>query len=299
MSGRQFRHHEPRIPEDNVRRGGSLIVAIIMAVIGAISYYSSRSTNEVTGEVQHVSLTTDQEVALGLQAFPEMAQQFGGEIDHPVVSNYVEEVGQRLVRSSDAQKGDYKYDFHVLADPETINAFALPGGQVSITLGLLRRLRNESELAGVLGHEIGHVVGRHGAEQLSKQQFAQTLVGAATIAAYDPDRPGSSAQNAAIAAAIGQLVTMRFGRQDELEADALGVQLMSQSGYDPRGMSELLQILAQSGEGGGRPPEFFSTHPNPENRLARVQEMIRTSGGSGGEMGEDRFQQNVLRFLRQ
>ena len=281
-----------------MRRGGSLIVALIMAVIGAISYFSSRSTNEVTGEVQYVSLSADQEVALGLQAFPEMAQQFGGELDHPVIGNYVEEVGQRLVRSSDAQKGPYQYDFHVLADPQTINAFALPGGQVSITLGLLRRLRSEAELAGVLGHEIGHVVGRHGAEQLSKQQFAQTLVGAAVIAAYDPNRPGSSAQNAAIAAAIGQLVTMRFGRQDELESDALGVQMMSQSGYDPRGMTALLQILSQSDEG-GRPPEFFSTHPNPENRIARVEEMIRANGGAGGEQGADRFQQNVLRFLRQ
>ncbi len=281
-----------------MRRGGSLIVAIIVAVIGAISYYSSRSTNEVTGEVQHISLSADQEVALGLQAFPEMAQQFGGEIDHPVISNYVEEVGQRLVRSSDAQKGPYQYDFHVLADPQTINAFALPGGQVSITLGLLRRLRNEAELAGVLGHEIGHVVGRHGAEQLSKQQFTQTLVGAAVIAAYDPNRPGSSAQSAAIAAAVGQLVTMRFGRQDELESDALCVQMLSQAGYDPRGMGQLLQILAESDEG-GRPPEFFSTHPNPENRMARVDEMIRANGGAGGEVGADRFQQNVLRFLRQ
>lgn len=281
-----------------MRRGGSLVVAIIMAVIGAITYFSSRSTNEVTGEVQHVSIAPDQEVALGLQAFPEMAQEFGGEIDQPVINNYVEQVGQRIVAGSDAAKGPYKYDFHVLADPQTVNAFALPGGQVSITVGLLRRLHNEAELAGVLGHEIGHVVARHGAEQLSKQQFAQTLVGAATIASYDPNRPSSTAQNAAIAAAIGQLVTMRFGRQDELEADALGVRLMKEANYDTRGMHDLLVIL-ESLDQGGRPPEFFSTHPNPENRLARVDELISQSGGAGGgDVGADRFQANVLRFMK-
>ena len=282
--------------EATVRRGSSLIVAIIVAIIGAITYFSSKSTNEVTGEVQHVNIAPEQEVALGLQAFPEMAQQFGGEIDQAVINNYVESVGQRIVQQSDAKDSPYKYDFHVLADPQTINAFALPGGQVSITLGLLGRLHNEAELAGVLGHEVGHVVGRHGAEQLAKSQLSQTLVGAATIAAYDPDHPNRSASNAAVAAAIGQLVSMRFGRQDELEADALGVRLMKEAGYDPRGMHDLLVTLEKLNQGGNA-PEFFSTHPNPENRLARVDDLIKTNGGTGGDVGDDRFQQNVLRFI--
>lgn len=280
-----------------MRRGGSLIAAIIMAIIGAITYFSSSSKNEVTGDVQHISIAPDQEVALGLQAFPEMAQQFGGEITQPVVDDYVEQVGQRIVRQSDAAQGPYKYDFHVLSDPETINAFALPGGQVSITVGLLKRLHNEAELAGVLGHEIGHVVGRHGAEQLSKQRFAQTLVGAATIASYNPDRPSSTAQNAAIAAAISQLVSLRFSRNDELEADALGVRLMGEAGYDTRGMHDLLVILEQQSQG-GRTPEFFSTHPDPGNRLARVNELIAQNPGKGTDVGADRFQQNVLRYMR-
>ncbi|HVD05487.1 MAG TPA: M48 family metallopeptidase [Gemmatimonadaceae bacterium] len=279
-----------------MRRGSSLIVAIIVAIIGAITYFSSKSTNEVTGEVQHVNIAPDQEVALGLQAFPEMAQQFGGEIDQAVINNYVESVGQRVVQQSDAKDTPYKYDFHVLADPQTINAFALPGGQVSITLGLLGRLHNEAELAGVLGHEVGHVVARHGAEQLAKSQLSQTLVGAATIAAYDPDNPNRSASNAAVAAAIGQLVSMRFGRQDELEADALGVRLMKEAGYDTRGMHDLLVTLEKLNQGGNA-PEFFSTHPNPENRLARVDDLIKTNGGTGGDVGDDRFQQNVLRFI--
>ena len=281
-----------------MRGGPRLLIAIVIAIFGAVTYFSSRSTNEVTGEVQHVSITPDQEIALGLQAAPEMFQEFGGEIDpsHPV-SKYVEEVGQRVVARSAAHGTPYKYDFHVLADPQTINAFALPGGQVSITVGLLRQLRNEAELAGVLGHEVGHVVARHGAEQLSKQQFAQTLVGAAGVAAYDPNDPRSSAQRAAMAAAVAQLVNMRFGRQDELEADALGVKEMKEAGYDPEGMAELMKILESAG-GGSRQPEFFSTHPNPENRLARIQAEIQQVGGQGGDVGADRFQTNVLRYMQ-
>ena len=283
-----------------MRGGIRFIIAIVVALFGAVTYFSSKSTNEVTGEVQHISITPEQEIALGLQAEPDMAQQFGGEVDpnHPV-SRYVEEIGQRVVRQSAAGKGPYKYDFHLLADPETINAFALPGGQVSITVGLLKRLTNEAELAGVLGHEVGHVVGRHSAEQLSKQRFAQTLVGAVGVASFDPNNPRSTVQNAAIAQAVSQMVNMKFGREDELEADALGVKLMKQGGYDPRGMAELMQVLAQAG-GGGRTPEFFSTHPNPENRLARINEMIQQQGGAtGGDVGEARFRENVLQYIKQ
>ncbi|MDB4906714.1 MAG: family peptidase [Gemmatimonadetes bacterium] len=277
--------------------GGRLMMAIIVAIGGLLTYFSQRSTNTVTGEVQHVAMSVDQEQALGLQAYPEMAAQYGGEIDHPQISAYVTSVGNRVVAQSDAAKGPYQYHFHVLADPQTINAFALPGGEVSITLGLLRNLKDESELAGVLGHEVGHVIARHGAEQLSKQQLTQSLSGAAAIATYDPNNPGS-ARNAAIAAAIGQLVSMRFGRQDELEADALGVRLMSEASYDPNGMADLMKILA-SQSGGSRQPEFFSTHPNPDNRLAQITAEIQQTGAKGSDRGADRFQAGVLRYLRQ
>ena len=128
-------------------------------------------------------------------------------------------------------------------------------------------------MPGVLGHEIGHVVARHGAEHIAKQQLTQGLTGAAVLATYDPNDP-SSRGSAAVAAMIGQLVSMRFGRQDELEADGLGVRFTSEAGYDPRAMVELMKILDQSSKG-GRPPEFFSTHPNPENRIERIQAAIK------------------------
>lgn len=257
-----------------------LLVALVVAVISILGYYGSSVLNPTTGEKQHVgSITPEQEIALGLQAAPEMEQQFGGEDPDANAQAKVDEVGQRLVSRSAAGQTPYKFDFHLLNDPETINAFALPGGQVFITDGLLRRLKTEGQLAGVLGHEIGHVVARHGAEQIAKQQLTQGLTGAAVLATYDPNDP-SSRNSAAVAAMIGQLVTMRFGRQDELEADHLGVRLASESGYDPRAMIQLMQILEESSKG-NQPPEFFSTHPNPQNRIQRIEEAIKEQYPNG------------------
>ena len=253
---------------------GRLLIALVVAAISILGYYGSSVFNPITEEKQHVAgITPEQEVALGLQAAPEMEQQFGGLDPDPQLQARVDSVGERLVSRSIAGQSPYRFEFHVLNDPETINAFALPGGQVFITEGLLRRLTTNGQLAGVLGHEIGHVVARHGAEHIAKEQLTQGLTGAAVLATYDPSDP-SSRNSAAVAAMIGQLVTMRFGRQDELESDQLGVRLGSESGYDPRSMIKLMQILEESSQG-NRPPEFFSTHPNPENRIQRIQEAIQ------------------------
>src|SRR5512132_616709 len=218
-----------------------VLLAVAIAVIGGIYYYCNQQVNPVTGEKQHVSLTPQQEVALGLQTAPAMAEQFGGLHPDPTVQSTAEQIGESIVARSAARGSGYQYDFHVLRDDETINAFALPGGQVFITAALLRRLQNEAQLAGVLGHEIGHVVGRHSAEQLAKSQLTGALVGAAGVAASSENSDGRQA--AAIAAAVGQLVNMRFGRKDELEADHFGVRFMSEAGYDPRALEEVMRIL--------------------------------------------------------
>lgn len=249
-----------------------LIVGILIAIGSLISYFSLKQENPVTGESQRIKITTEQEVALGLQAAPEMAQQFGGEIDDEKVRAGVESLGEQIVKNSDAAKSDYQFDFHVLADPNTINAFALPGGQIFITVGLLKLLQTQGQLAGVLSHEIGHVIARHSAEQIAKQELTQGLTGAAVIASYDPDNP-SSMRTAAVAALIGNLVNMKFGREDELEADKWGVKLMAEAGYDPHAMIGVMEILRDNA-GGGRQPEFFSTHPNPENRIQKIQQVI-------------------------
>jgi predicted Zn-dependent protease len=144
---------------------------------------------------------------------------------------------------------------------------------VFITRALFDRLPEEGELAGVLGHEIGHVVARHSAEHIAKAQLTEGLTGAVVIAAYDPDNP-SSARTAQMAVVIGQLVNMKFGREDELESDFLGVCFLNDAGYDPRDLVDVMQVLAESRQG-AEPPEFSSTHPNPENRIQRIQEAIQ------------------------
>ena len=261
-----------------------LVIALIVAAISLFAYFGKSETNPITQEKQHVAgITAEQEVALGLQAAPQMVQQFGGLDPSPEAQALVDRVGERLVSRTAAAQSPYRFEFHLLDDPETINAFALPGGQVAITEGLVRRLESEGQLAGVLGHEIGHVIARHGAEHIAKQQLTEGLTGAAVLATYDPNNPASRG-SAAVAAMIGQLVTMRFGRQDELESDQLGVRFAAEAGYDPRSMIGLMKILAQSSEG-GRPPEFFSTHPNPENRIARIEDAIQKQFPGGVPAG--------------
>jgi len=211
-----------------------VVIAAIVALLSLVGYFTTRSKNPTTGETQHVALTSDQEVALGRKAAPEMAQEYGGLASDPSEAALVQRVGERIVSRTEAGKSPYQFAYHLLADRQTINAFALPGGQVFITEGLARLLHSEGELAGVLGHETGHVVARHSAEHLAQQQLIQGLGGAAVIASSDPNDPNRSRQNQMLAMAVAQLVSMKFSRQDELEADRLGVRLMGHAGYDPR-----------------------------------------------------------------
>jgi predicted Zn-dependent protease len=259
--------------------GGRIMAAIVIAIISVLGYFGSRQFNPVTKENQHVSMSVDQEIAMGLQAAPELAAQYGGLHADPEARALVERVGRRVVEQSSAKDTPYNYEFHLLADENTINAFALPGGQVFITAALAGRLRTEAELAGVLGHEVGHVVARHAAEHLAKAELTQGLTGAAVIATYDPNDPGSR-NSAAVVAAIAQLVNMKFGRDDELESDRLGVRFESEAGYDPRAMLGVMEILSEASQGQA-PPEFFSTHPNPERRMERIQQAIQEQFPNG------------------
>ncbi len=258
---------------------GRIIVGLLVAGFALISYFGSKVENPVTGEEQYINISREQEIALGLQAAPQMAQQFEGLHPDSDAQRLVDEIGQELVEESFVSESTYPYEFHLLADDDTVNAFALPGGQIFITAGLLERIETEGQLAGVLAHEIGHVIGRHGAEHMAKQQLTQGLTGALVLATYDPDDP-STQRTAQVAALIGSLVNMKFGRDDELESDRWGVEIMAEAGYDPRSMLSVMRILAESASG-PRPPEFFSTHPNPENRLQEIQEAIEAEFPGG------------------
>lgn len=258
--------------------GGRLLIALAIAAFSILSYCATRQYNPYTDEEQYVAISKEQEIALGLQAAPELEQQFGGVDPDQNAQALLDEVCNDLIAANDLQNTEYPFECTLLSDPQTINAFALPGGQVYITAALFDQLENVDQLAGIMGHEIGHAVARHSAEQMAKAQLTQGLTGAAVIAAYDPDNP-STQQTAAMAALIGQVINMRFGREDELQSDVLGVRYMANAGYDTCQMLNVMQILAAAG-GPSRQPEFFSTHPNPENRMENIRAAIAEMGGS-------------------
>jgi predicted Zn-dependent protease len=253
--------------------GARLLVGIAFAVFALISYMGKAQVNPVTGEKQHIAISQDQEIALGLQSAPEMMQQFGGPSQDAQATALVQKVGQQIVANSDAGKSGYEYHFVLLGDQNTINAFALPGGPVFITEALLSRLKTEGQLAGVLGHEISHVVLRHSAEHIAQQELTQGLTGALILSTYDPNDPNSG-RTAQMALLVANLINMKYGRNDELESDRYGVKYMGQAGYDPNAMLGVMEVLASSRQG-GEPPEFFSTHPSPENRSDRIAGAIR------------------------
>lgn len=262
-------------------RGGGggclrMVLALGIAAFAVISFLGSKTYNPITGEEQYISITQDQEIALGVQAAPKMAAQYGGLAPETELQAIVDEVGHGLVQNSFVRQSGYPFEFHLLDDGETVNAFALPGGQVFITYALMSRLESEAQLAGVLGHEIGHVIGRHGAEQIAKQELTQGLTGAIVLASYDPDNPSSSG-SAQIALIVGQLVNMRYGREAELESDFWGVCILESAGYDPQEMVRVMEILDAS-SGGARPPEFLSTHPDPGNRIAEIENAVDNIG---------------------
>jgi beta-barrel assembly-enhancing protease len=253
------------------RRGGGLpvrlIIALVIAGISLFSYLGTRSTNPVTGETQYVDMTPEQEIAMGLQAAPQMAEQYGGLYPNQEAQDFVKRIGQDVVAHSIASQTKYQFDFHLLADEQTVNAFALPGGQIFITAALLDRLETEAQLAGVLGHEVGHVVGRHSSEHLAKQKLTQGLIGAVGVGAGDFN-------SARMAQMVGQMVNMQYGRSDELESDKFGVKFMTDAGYDPNALIGVMKILEET-SGGARQPEFMSSHPNPGNRVAQIEAAIQ------------------------
>ena len=245
------------------------IIAGLMLLFAAFRFLTSAQVNPITGEKQHVAMTVPQEIALGMQSAPQMALQMGGEVDpHSHAATLVREVGERLVSESVARKSIYRFQFHLLRDPRTVNAFALPGGQVFITNGLLSRLQNEAQLAGVLGHEIGHVIHRHGAQHMAKGEFGQLLVTAVGVASSD-DR-GSGRGNQQVAAMVNSMVNLKYGREDESQSDQFGLESMTAAGFDPSQMLGVMKILAEVSKG-NRQPEWLASHPYPEHRAEQIE----------------------------
>ena len=244
-----------------------IFIGLAIVAFAFVKRCNSKEVNEYTGRSQVIIMTSEQEIAIGLQSALEMAQQYGGLYPDERMQAFVQAVGNKLVQSSVARETPYQYEFYLLADDQTINAFALPGGPCFITYALFKQL-NEAQLAGVLGHEIGHVIGRHSAERIAEGDFWNTVSMGASV----------GGDMGSLVGGIGQNTLLKNGRGDELESDDLGVLFMIQSGYNPYEMIKVMEILKAAG-GPNRTPEFQSTHPDPENRIQKIKESIEKYRG--------------------
>ena len=239
------------------RRAVTLLAgaALVSALVACV-------TNPATGRKQLIFVSQEQEIRLGQEAHPGIQAEYGA-YDDPRLATLLQEVGGRLAASSERPTLPYTF---TLLDSPIVNAFALPGGPVYATRGLLAYAQDEAELAGVLGHEIGHVVGRHGAEQASRGQLLQGVLGIATIA-----RPGVRRYADLLGAGAG-LMLMSFGRDAEREADGLGVRYLGRAGYDPFGLPRYLGVLDALADARGQVlPSWLSTHPDPGSRVATTR----------------------------
>lgn len=246
------------------------------ALAGALSLTGCR-TNEATGRSQLIVLSHEQEIALGEQAMPDLVKEYGGSVRDAVLREYVSGIGKELASHTEGDNPNNPWEFTLL-DSDVINAFALPGGKVFMSRGLMTRMTNEAQLAGVLGHEIGHVTAQHVNERMSQAIGLQIGVTAAAIGTRNND--GDLARFIPTIVGVGgQGFLLKFSRDQESEADHLGMRYMARSGYNPRAQMQVMEILQEAVDesGGASTPEFLSTHPYPETRIARIRSELRTT----------------------
>ena len=255
---------------------GVLLLLIINCFIA-----HSCAVNPVTGKREINLLSESQEIQLGTESDPAIVAQFGL-YDDPEIARFVEETGQKMVRVS--HRPDLKFTFRVLDSP-VVNAFALPGGFVYFTRGILSHMNSEAEFAGVLGHEIGHVTARHGAKAYTRAQLAQVGLTAGYIFSETFRQFGDLAQSS-----VG-LLFLKFGRDQESESDKLGVEYSTEIGYDARDMSGFFGTLSRLQEQSGHSlPGWMSTHPNPDDREKRTMELALAAqqGAASKQFAENR-----------
>jgi predicted Zn-dependent protease len=244
------------------RRGAAMGLAIVLSLWGC-------ATNPATGRPQIALISEQQEIELGRDYDQQIQQQLGLYQD-PRLQEYVNRVGQKLAAAS--ERPNLPWTFRVIDDP-VVNAFAIPGGHVYVTRGLMTYLTSEAQLASVVGHEIGHVTARHSVEQISKERIAR--IGLLAGALLSPALAGYAQQGV-------EALFLKYSRDDERQADGLGLRYMYQQGYDPREMPRVFETLRRvsQAQGGGRIPGWLSTHPTEDER-------IRTIGGQVARLGGD------------
>ncbi|MCA9742159.1 M48 family metalloprotease [candidate division KSB1 bacterium] len=224
----------------------------------------SCATDYVTGKKTFSLISESQEIAIGKEADPAIQAEYGI-YDDPALTAYVDSIGQSIVRVS--HRPNLQYTFRIVDSP-IVNAFALPGGWVYFTRGIFAHFNSEAELAGVMGHEIGHVVARHGAEQMSKAQLASIGLGIGSLVSEKFNQWSGLAETG-----LG-LIFLSYGRNQESESDRLGVEYSTKLGYDAHKMAEFFKTIGRiSDQGGQRIPTFLSTHPDPGDREANVHQL--------------------------
>ena len=241
-------------------RARRLLLAVLTPAVVAAA---ACAVNPATGSREFSLVSEGQEIEMGRGADPEIVAQMGLYPDSSV-QRYVRDIGLRM--AAESERPELPWTFRVLDDP-TVNAFALPGGFIYVTRGILAHLTSEAELAGVLGHEIGHVTARHSANQMSRAQLAQVGLGLGMIFSETVRSYGGVASQS-----LG-LLFLKFGRDDESQADELGIRYMTRIGYDPRELAGVMTMLSRTSElasGSGRAPEWLSTHPDPANRSESI-----------------------------
>lgn len=282
-------------------RAACLLLSIVVAcVLGGCS------TNPATGKSSLLYMSWAEERSLAAEAGPQFTDEYGGEVPDAATRAYVAEIGEKLTRVAleqayaDVPELDWDY---TLLDSAVLNAFALPGGKVYLSRGLAEKLSNEAQLAGVMGHEVGHVMARHGNQRMSKQIGMNLILAGLAVGVGLSDSDSSIRQYGQYAvpalAVGGNVVMLSYGRDEELEADGLGIQYMVANGYDPKGQRQVMEVLGAASAGGSRPPEWLSTHPASETRINRINEMLQgeyayTQGTSEYGLYPDRYKRRML-----
>ena len=245
------------------------------------------AVNPITGEEEFMLLPQQQDIEIGRKYAPEVEKQMGGRIHDEHLQSYIDSVGQKIAKIS--HRPDLEYHF-VALDHNSVNALALPGGYVFITKGMLQKLTTEAQLAGILGHEISHVVARDSAVVMSREIGISILL-SAVISEKTPEGVATAAN------LTRQILGLKYSRKDEREADLAGLDYMYRAGYNPYGIVETMQMLDKQQE--QRPVEFFSTHPNPENRVAYLTQSVQAEYYNVEELkiGEEDYRKAVLERL--
>lgn len=234
----------------------------LIGLIAVLSIFTNCSTNPVTGKKQVVLMSTEQELAMGKDADPQIIQQFGLYEDS-ALQRFIRQKGQEMVAVS--HRSNIQYGFRII-NSEVLNAFAVPGGYVYFTRGIMAYFNNEAEFAGVLGHEIGHITARHSVAQQRNQMLGQIGIIAGMVLSPTLAQFGEAASQG-----LG-LLLLKNGRDDERQSDELGVEYSAKIGYDPQHMANFFRTLERQGQGSGQEelPTFLSTHPSPGERFTTV-----------------------------